>query len=83
MDISKTQQDCAYIASAVAQEGGRAYFVGGCVRDAIMGITSKDYDLEVYNLTCDEIKNSLDRDLLLSNAPTSNGEAYSLPSMRN
>ena len=25
----------------------------------------------------------LDRELLLSNAPTSNGEAYSLPSMRN
>ncbi len=31
----------------------------------------------------DEPRNPLDRELLLSNAPTSNGEAYSLPSMRN
>ena len=31
----------------------------------------------------DEPRNSLDRELLLSNAPTTNGEAYSLPSMRN
>ena len=30
----------------------------------------------------DEIKESLDRELLLANAPSSNGEAYSLPSMK-
>ena len=47
------------IAQLLQEKGGRALLVGGCVRDAIMGITSKDYDLEVYNLTCDEIKNSL------------------------
>lgn len=29
----------------------------------------------------DEIKESMDRELLLKNAPSSNGEAYSLPSM--
>ena len=29
----------------------------------------------------DEVKESFDRDLLLKNAPSSNGEAYSLPSM--
>lgn len=29
----------------------------------------------------DEIRNSLDRELVLRNAPTSNGEAFSLPSM--
>lgn len=30
----------------------------------------------------DEIRESFDRELLLSNAPNSNGEAYSLPSVR-
>ena len=29
----------------------------------------------------DEVKESFDRDLLLKNAPSSNGEAYALPSM--
>lgn len=29
----------------------------------------------------DEVKSSLDRELILENAPTSNGEAFSLPSM--
>ena len=29
----------------------------------------------------DEVRESFDRELLLSNAPNSNGEAYSLPSM--
>ena len=29
----------------------------------------------------DEIRESFDRDLLLSNAPNSNGEAYSLPNV--
>ena len=29
----------------------------------------------------DEVKTSLDRELILKNAPTSNGEAFSLPSM--
>ncbi len=29
----------------------------------------------------DEIRESFDRELLLKNAPSSNGEAYSLPSM--
>ena len=29
----------------------------------------------------DEVKESFDRDELLKNAPSSNGEAYSLPSM--
>lgn len=29
----------------------------------------------------DEVKESFDKDLLLSNAPSSNGEAYSLPNV--
>lgn len=29
---------------------GRAYFVGGCVRDFFLGIESSDFDIEVYDL---------------------------------
>ncbi len=48
------------------------------------GVEESAYALDAYNVfRKDEVKNSLDRELLLSNAPTSNGEAYSLPSMRN
>ncbi|MBQ6860909.1 MAG: Asp-tRNA(Asn)/Glu-tRNA(Gln) amidotransferase subunit GatC [Clostridia bacterium] len=48
------------------------------------GVGESAFAIDSFNVfRKDEIKNSLDRDLLLSNAPTSNGEAYSLPSMRN
>ena len=28
----------------------RAYLVGGCVRDSLLGIPQKDFDLEVYGV---------------------------------
>lgn len=36
------------IAKAVAANGGRAMLVGGCVRDEVMGVEPKDWDIEVY-----------------------------------
>lgn len=59
IENSRTQENCAYIASAVAQEGGRAYFVGGCVRDFLLGKTPKDTDIEIYGLTADKIEKIL------------------------
>ena len=38
------------IAEAVAAAGGRAYYVGGFVRDGLTGIECKDIDLEVYGI---------------------------------
>ena len=38
------------IADAVAAAGGRAYYVGGFVRDGLMGIECKDIDLEIYGI---------------------------------
>lgn len=38
------------IAKAVKNAGGRAYFVGGYVRDMLMGVSCKDIDIEVYGL---------------------------------
>ena len=44
-----------YIAEAVAAEGGRAYFVGGCVRDKFLGRENKDIDIEIYGIEADKI----------------------------
>lgn len=38
------------IAEAVRNAGGRAFFVGGYVRDMLMGIDCKDIDIEVYGI---------------------------------
>lgn len=38
------------IAEAVRCAGGRAFFVGGYVRDMLMGVSCKDIDIEVYDL---------------------------------
>ncbi|WP_167631791.1 CCA tRNA nucleotidyltransferase [Mariprofundus ferrooxydans] len=38
---------CRHLATA----GGDAWLVGGCVRDLMLHINPKDYDLEVYGLT--------------------------------
>jgi tRNA nucleotidyltransferase/poly(A) polymerase len=38
------------LARAVRGEGGRALLVGGCVRDALLGLRPKDWDVEVYGV---------------------------------
>ncbi|HEX5475202.1 MAG TPA: hypothetical protein VFX12_11110 [Vicinamibacterales bacterium] len=40
----------AAIAREAARQGGRALVVGGWVRDRLMGVASKDVDVEVYGL---------------------------------
>src|SRR5688572_11173791 len=43
------------LARAVAAAGGRALLVGGCVRDSILGHSSKDFDIEVFGLEQDRL----------------------------
>ncbi|MBF0282650.1 MAG: CCA tRNA nucleotidyltransferase [Zetaproteobacteria bacterium] len=38
------------LAEAIDEAGGQAWLVGGFVRDSLLGITSHDYDIEVYGL---------------------------------
>lgn len=46
------------------------------------GVDISAFALDTYNVfRKDKVKTSLDRELLLQNAPSSNGEAYALPSM--
>lgn len=47
------------IAQAVSQAGGRALIVGGYVRDALLGRTSKDLDLEIFGLSAPRIEKVL------------------------
>ncbi|MBR2571001.1 MAG: HD domain-containing protein [Clostridia bacterium] len=44
------------LAARVARCGGRAYFVGGCVRDGLMGIESEDIDIEIHELAAEALE---------------------------
>jgi tRNA nucleotidyltransferase (CCA-adding enzyme) len=49
------------LARSVADVGGRAYLVGGCVRDQLMGRSTKDWDLEVYRVEPDKLRAVLEQ----------------------
>ncbi len=48
------------LSRAVHAAGGRALLVGGCVRDRLMGVQPKDWDLEVYELESAKLRAVLD-----------------------
>ena len=48
------------LAEIVKQNGGRAMLVGGCVRDGLMGIEPKDFDLEIYGVEPRQLREILD-----------------------
>jgi len=48
------------IATAVRDAGGRAFFVGGWVRDRIMGRESTNVDIEVFGLPADRLRTLLE-----------------------
>ena len=43
------------IAGDIREAGGRAYLVGGWVRDALLGKSCRDYDVEVYDMAQDAL----------------------------
>jgi tRNA nucleotidyltransferase (CCA-adding enzyme) len=51
------------ICRAVQRAGGRAYLVGGLIRDGILGVPAeaRDYDLEVYGLDGAALRSLLER----------------------
>jgi tRNA nucleotidyltransferase (CCA-adding enzyme) len=48
------------LARAVRDAGGRALLVGGCVRDSLMGVEPKDWDVEVYGVEPVRLRKLLD-----------------------
>ena len=44
------------IAQRIRKAGGRALLVGGCVRDSLLGLESKDVDMEVYGLNAKTVE---------------------------
>jgi len=43
------------ISDDVIKEGGNVYYVGGCVRDQLLGTIPKDRDIEVYGVEFNEL----------------------------
>lgn len=52
-------QAAQHIVQAIAHAGGKPIAVGGCVRDHLLGMAPKDVDIEVYGLSLDALKSSL------------------------
>jgi tRNA nucleotidyltransferase (CCA-adding enzyme) len=61
MSTQEFPEKIVSLARAVANRGGRAMLVGGCVRDRLMGMPVKDWDLEVYGVEPSELRRLLDQ----------------------
>ncbi len=48
------------LAKTIEQNGGRAMLVGGCVRDELMNAEPKDFDVEVYGVEPQKLKEILE-----------------------
>lgn len=55
LDRQELRQALATVCKVIADSGGRALVVGGCVRDAVLGTTTKDIDVEVYGIEPSEL----------------------------
>jgi tRNA nucleotidyltransferase (CCA-adding enzyme) len=59
--ITRPGPDAERVLAAIRRTGGRPMLVGGYVRDAIMGIASKDIDVEVYGAGLVALTQALER----------------------
>lgn len=60
MSANRNIDTARQIAKAVAERGGAVYYVGGFVRDRLMGLESKDVDIEVHGVTAEQLEGILD-----------------------
>ena len=58
--MSKEKILAEKLARLAAEKGGRAYYVGGCMRDALLGIESGDVDVEVHGVSKEELEGIID-----------------------
>ncbi|HKN82293.1 MAG TPA: HD domain-containing protein, partial [Pyrinomonadaceae bacterium] len=59
--MAELPQQVISLTRAIHDAGGRALLVGGCVRDMLMGYQPKDWDLEVYQLDPQRLRELLDQ----------------------
>ncbi len=57
--MNESTQNINELAATIRKAGGRAMLVGGCVRDELMGVEPKDWDLEVYGVEPVKLKDIL------------------------
>jgi tRNA nucleotidyltransferase (CCA-adding enzyme) len=62
MTLAPAEEAVRSIARAVAARGGRAWLVGGCVRDVLLGMGRKDFDLEIFGVAPAELRALLERE---------------------
>ena len=60
MSVNTDLQTAELIARIVGEKGGRAYYVGGFVRDRLLGHENKDIDIEVHGIQPRELEEILD-----------------------
>ncbi len=58
---SRTDKAALAIARAVDADGGRAHYVGGCVRDALLGMAATDLDIEVFGIDPERLRVLVER----------------------
>lgn len=61
MTENKNFQMAKRIATLVSEAGGRTFYVGGYVRDKILGKENKDIDIEIHGITPKTLEEILDR----------------------
>lgn len=71
-------QKAREIAELIAQKGGRAYFVGGFVRDRLMGKKTEDIDVEVHGIEPEVLSDILEK----SGKTLEMGKSFGIYSLR-
>ena len=57
----KIPEKITKLGEIIRAAGGRAMLVGGCVRDELMGVEPKDWDVEVYGVEPQRLRDILDK----------------------
>ena len=53
------------VAELVKRAGGRALLVGGCVRDGLLGLSPKDFDIECFGISGPDLQRALETEFEL------------------
>jgi tRNA nucleotidyltransferase (CCA-adding enzyme) len=59
VNTGELPESLIFVCQHIAGSGGKAWLVGGCVRDLLLGIRPKDFDIEVYGLKSEQLEEIL------------------------